>query len=284
MRRSAPVTRDSINAWQIGEVLIEHYRYAAGRADAMARHSHPDYQLCVSVDTPGEYRYRGAAVRVPARSVSVLHPDEPHAARDVEDRERPAEFWVTYLPPNLVRRAFGLASHPFLRDPVQTDPRLFASFASLPHRLIEASSDLARESLLVASLRQFGRMAGVTVPDTKHRPHPSRLNAVRERLDSDPAANPSLTALAEYAGTSPWRLCRSFREHYGEPPHAYLLHARIRHAKGLLLENLSAADVALRCGFTDQSHFSRHFVRLVGVTPGQYRRGKNVQDGSRNIV
>jgi AraC-like DNA-binding protein len=100
------------------------------------------------------------------------------------------------------------------------------------------------------------------------------LQRARERLE-DEVGNPSLAELADTARMTPWHFCRAFRERFGQPPHAYQLHARIRRAKRLLADGHAVIDVALQCGFTDQSHFTRHFRRLVDVTPGRYFRGKN---------
>jgi AraC-like DNA-binding protein len=47
-------------------------------------------------------------------------------------------------------------------------------------------------------------------------------------------------------------------------------------ARDLLRSGVPIAEAALRTGFVDQSHLNRHFKRIIGVTPGQYR--KNVQD------
>ena len=59
----------------------------------------------------------------------------------------------------------------------------------------------------------------------------------------------------------------------GLPPHQYVIARRVERARQLLQAgtNLSLAEVALRAGFSDQSHFCRHFKRLVGVTPGRFR-------------
>ena len=59
----------------------------------------------------------------------------------------------------------------------------------------------------------------------------------------------------------------------GVPPHQYVIMRRIERAKHLLHAGtaLSLAEVAVRAGFSDQSQFSHHFKRLVGVTPGQFR-------------
>lgn len=79
-----------------------------------------------------------------------------------------------------------------------------------------------------------------------------------------------LQQLAELAGLSPWRLLAVFRQHLGVSPHRYINLQRIGRAKALLHQGMSAAAVAGACGFYDQSHLSRHFKHLCGMTPGQY--------------
>jgi transcriptional regulator GlxA family with amidase domain len=66
---------------------------------------------------------------------------------------------------------------------------------------------------------------------------------------------------------------RAFRKSTGMAPHAWLLHHKIEEAKGLLVtSHLVLADIALECGFADQSHFARTFQRAVGTGPGAWRR------------
>jgi len=63
------------------------------------------------------------------------------------------------------------------------------------------------------------------------------------------------------------------------PPHAFQTQVRIARAKNLLREGHSISHVATMTGFVDQSHLTRHFKRLVKLTPGQYLQdSKNVQD------
>ncbi|CAA9481240.1 MAG: Transcriptional regulator, AraC family [uncultured Rubrobacteraceae bacterium] len=62
------------------------------------------------------------------------------------------------------------------------------------------------------------------------------------------------------------------------PPHAYQTQARLDRARSLLLRGWPPARVARETGFADQSHLTRRFKRLVGVTPGRYaEESKNVQ-------
>jgi AraC family transcriptional regulator len=75
------------------------------------------------------------------------------------------------------------------------------------------------------------------------------------------------------AHLSVYHFARQFKAATGLPPHQYLILRRIERAKLLLQTGggFSLAEVAARAGFSDQSRFSHHFKRLVGVTPGQFR-------------
>ena len=97
------------------------------------------------------------------------------------------------------------------------------------------------------------------------------------------ADNVSLTELSGLVSLSPYRLVHVFRDTVGLPPHAYLTQVRVERAKRLLAAGQSVARVASEAGFVDQSHLTRHFKALTGVTPGRYARSsKNVQEmGSR---
>ncbi|MEW6349237.1 MAG: AraC family transcriptional regulator [Thermodesulfobacteriota bacterium] len=81
----------------------------------------------------------------------------------------------------------------------------------------------------------------------------------------------SLDELAAIAGMSPFHLLRVFRQELGLPPHAFLTQVRVRHARGLIGRGRTLAEAAVETGFVDQSHLTRHFKRILGMTPGQYR-------------
>jgi len=100
----------------------------------------------------------------------------------------------------------------------------------------------------------------------------------REYLEDNLGRGVPLEELARLANLSPFHLSRVFRDEVGLPPHAYQTQARLGRARSLLLRGWSAARVAQETGFADQSHLSRRFKRLVGVTPGRYaQESKNVQ-------
>jgi AraC family transcriptional regulator len=100
-----------------------------------------------------------------------------------------------------------------------------------------------------------------------------RLRAVVDYIEEHLDASPTLGQLAAVARLSHYHFARQFKAATGLAPHQYVIMTRIERAKHLLQAGtaLSLAEVAANAGFSDQSQFSRHFKRLVGVTPGQFR-------------
>jgi AraC family transcriptional regulator len=101
---------------------------------------------------------------------------------------------------------------------------------------------------------------------------PRALRRVTAFIDANFARTITLQMLAGIADLSTCHFVRVFKESTGQSPHKYLIHCRVRHARELLGNpELSIAEIALASGFADQSHLTRWFAELTGVTPGNYR-------------
>jgi AraC family transcriptional regulator len=100
-----------------------------------------------------------------------------------------------------------------------------------------------------------------------------KLGAVLEYIHRNLNSALTLRELAAVAHLSPYHFARLFKVSTGLPPRRYVIARRVDRAKRLLRggDDLSLAQVAARSGFWDQGHFTRHFKRLVGVTPKQFR-------------
>jgi AraC family transcriptional regulator len=100
-----------------------------------------------------------------------------------------------------------------------------------------------------------------------------RLRAVVEYIEEHLDASPSLEQMAAVARLSAYHFARQFKAATGLPPHQYVIARRVERAKELLQAgtDLSLAEVAAHAGFSDQSQFSHHFNRLIGVTPRRFQ-------------
>ena len=82
----------------------------------------------------------------------------------------------------------------------------------------------------------------------------------------------SLESIASALNLSVHYFCELFTQSMGIPPYKYVLQQRVDRAKQLLRNHeKSLSEIALDCGFANQSHFNRHFTKLIGITPRRYR-------------
>jgi AraC-like DNA-binding protein len=102
----------------------------------------------------------------------------------------------------------------------------------------------------------------------------AKLRAVLEYVEEHLNGSPTLAAMAAVARLSPTYFASQFKRTIGLPPHRYVIGRRIARAKQVLQggRDISLAQVALQTGFSDQSQFSHHFKRFIGITPGEFRR------------
>jgi len=101
---------------------------------------------------------------------------------------------------------------------------------------------------------------------------PRALRRVREYVIAHIEENISIQALASMVGLSRFHFTRAFKQSEGVTPHRYLLQCRVKRAQELLAATeLPLSEIALAAGFSDQSHCSRRFRELVGITPSRYR-------------
>jgi AraC-like DNA-binding protein len=102
---------------------------------------------------------------------------------------------------------------------------------------------------------------------------PLQERRVTGRLLDDLTGNPSLAELAALCGLSRSYFVRAFKQATGMPPHRWLLMQRVKRAKDLLRRtNMPIANVAVACGFADQSHLTRVFSKAFRISPSAWQR------------
>jgi AraC-like DNA-binding protein len=259
-----------------------------------APHWHEAYTIPVIEDGAECFRYLGAQHVAEAGTVPVIHPGEVHTgSRAVDEGWR---YRVMYVPVDYLQDlASGIAGGaqplPWFGADVIRDPDL-ARRLSHAHRLLEADIDrrragpsacddagpapgtdlLAVEGALLDALStllmRHGRTREAPLPPQMNDP---RVETMKALLAADLAAPLRVADLAQAVGLSPFHATRLFTEASGLPPHAWRTQLRLQRALAPLRAGASVADVAAASGFTDQSHFTRHFRRMFGVPPGRWQ-------------
>jgi AraC-like DNA-binding protein len=135
-------------------------------------------------------------------------------------------------------------------------------------------------AFLAHALARYGDGAAPAAQPARSGLSPWQERRARDILHARFATALTIAEVAEACRLSPSYFAAAFRRSTGRSPHRYLSEIRITEAKRLMLDTaLPLADVALLCGFGDQSYFTRAFSQAVGTSPGQWRRAN--REGGR---
>lgn len=231
---------------------------------------HDGFELGLVTDGRARFICEGRRFDAGAGDLVFIPRGEVH--RVTVARDEICSFSVAHVQPRMLMARPDYAQ---LRNAL---PGVSATNGSAP-ALVEQFQRIrfARDTLDRASaMEEFIDLALASIrPDTSSRKprrrHPA-LERAREALEYEPMASISLDALAAFAELSRYHFLREFRAHCGLTPAAYQLNLRILHGMRLLRDGRSPAEAADGSGFSSQSHFTRMFHRMLGTTPGAYRK------------
>lgn len=270
-----PKTQEKVRLWRQPDLKNIEMMHATYVTQSFPRHTHEGFGIGVVERGALGFFYQGENVVALPGAINLVNPDEAHTGHAAAQ-----EGWtyrMFYLGADVLQKVASEISGrsmkiPFFKSGVIADDRLAAAIRAL-HIDLEAG----KESSLAYQSRMLSVLAGLVARHADNPPpllrsgdEPSPVRLAKEYIEAHYKDNLSLEQLASIANLSPFHFIRVFRKQTGLPPHAYLNQVRLKKARALLEEGRRPAYTAYATGFADQSHFSRHFKRTMGFTPGQY--------------
>jgi AraC-like DNA-binding protein len=253
-----------------------------------APHAHHEFVFGIVETGAARTFFRGAENVHAAGSVITFGPGEVHTGAPACD-----EGWsyrMLYPSESLVRfiahEATGRELTPTFDSSFVHDLAL-ANRVRAAHEILESESDhLRKECALLEAvgeivIRHASARPNASAPMSASRSS-AALRRVRDLLEAEYARTVTVRELADIAGLSTFHLIRVFRASFGLPPYMYLEQIRIQQARRLIRLGFPLTHVVHATGFSDQSHLTRYFKRIVGVTPGMYARaGRDLRGRER---
>lgn len=229
---------------------------ARGLRTSFDRHFHDAYSFGLIVSGVESCHLRRARRYFERGTVPMFNPGEVHDGGPAT--EQGWSYRMIYLDPALVEgeRLFPLAER---RD------SLARRCVSELFDAIDVGSELGIEEALQRALDAL-------LKNKSPEESPPVLGRVKQRIDTECCEPLRLRDLSTLAGVSPTRLLRSFEAAYGLTPHRYQQSRRIAKAKRMIVAGEALAGIAAACGYSDQTHLNRWFLRIHGTTPGRFRR------------
>jgi AraC-like DNA-binding protein len=237
--------------------------YATGHNTSFPDHYHDSFNVSLISEGIFPAQMHDKLIRAPAGSILVTNPREIHANPcDKKDR---VSFFTFYLAQDFI--AYCNSGRPvFFHTHVIDDAVLFTKLYDLSlcisNRKILPSEDELRQTFQLLVRKHGCDMA----PEA-----PIRFSRLFEELQAP--ENLSKFSLQETAirfGMDKYKFLRLFKHQTGLSPNHYFILKRIEKSKILLAEGHDLLTIAIDLGFYDAAHFSNHFKKFTGVSPGAY--------------
>jgi AraC family transcriptional regulator len=250
---------------QGGGLLLSEVRHGGGRR--LPAHAHELAYFCLLLE--GAYREQVGARTYTYKPLSVMfHP--PGLMHRDEVGDGGGRFFTVELEGRWPERLgeCGAGAPQMCLDAQGGELSWLAARLYREYRGADACTALAVEGLVLEMLAVAAR-AGAAF---ERRP-PAWLKRATELLHAEFRESLTVNYLAAEVGVHPYHFSKTFRQFKRQTVGEYVHRLRVRYACGLLAEGeRTLADVALAAGFADQSHFTRAFRRVTGMTPGTFRR------------
>jgi AraC-like DNA-binding protein len=266
-----PKSVQVVESWRAPDVQSIELHSGSAISEEYPRHWHDELYLCAVIEGGGDLNCVGTSYSTPPGALVLIPPGDIHS-----NSKRQCTFRCMFIDVLGMQKAMEQhMEHPVpeinFRTELIRNAQTTVKFLRL-HRFLKGQRlKLGRDSsLLLFFHRLLSRHSTASIPSVRDGNEDFAVQRARRFLDEHYAEQVSLQDLARLTGLSPYYLHRSFCRKIGMPPHAYQVQVRISHARAQLRRGRSISEVAFSAGFVDQSHFSRHFKRLTGVTPGQF--------------
>jgi AraC family transcriptional regulator len=230
----------------------------------VARHSHDTSHLVYNVaGLHWSGLSRGGGICEP-RSMRFLPAGEPH------ENYFPSE--ATCLQIELHQPIWDLAAEQgrTISAPGQIAHPIAMALGARLYKEFRQNDDVSRLGMEAAILQLM--LADGSETAALHGRTPPWVLQIREILHDEDHARLTLAELSRAVGRHPVQISRQFHRHFGCTISDYMRRVRIARAQQLLAhDDMKVAQVALACGFTDQSHFTAAFRKVTGIPPYRYR-------------
>ncbi|WP_320008599.1 AraC family transcriptional regulator [Maridesulfovibrio sp.] len=252
---------------------------ATGIDNQFPRHVHSSYIFTLIDNGERKLSVNSTTVTIKTGELCILPPGIPHRCEPISTPESELySYRALCVTSNHMVRLTNEIYGRYCREP-DFDPEIaytdydktsFEDFFTLIHVPgTEFARQAALNSFLYHIIEKHSR--GERLP-RKVGAQLVALQRVKSFIDQNFQRQITLPELAETACLSPFHLQKIFVDEYGRSPQEYVIFKRIKEAQRLIESNTPLIEAALKSGFSDQSHFSKHFKKVVGISPGRFSK------------
>ncbi|NOW90371.1 AraC-like DNA-binding protein [Clostridium beijerinckii] len=253
------------------ELSIEAYNFK-GIMQKFPNHFH-DYYVIGFIENGKRYlSCKNKQYIIETGDLIVFNPGDIHTCEQIDDRT--LDYRCINVKKDVMKKiTFEITGKEYLpnfMEFVLFRNELTSSLKELHLMIMEEEKNLKKDELFLLIMEQLIREYSNPVSEINIQEASAEIKTVCDYLENNYMENITLNQLSNLTGLSKYYLLHSFTKQKGISPYNYLQTIRISKAKKMLEQGVAPIDVAFKTGFTDQSHFTNFFKKLIGLTPKQY--------------
>lgn len=235
------------------------------------KHFHETFSLGVNKEGRSIYTNRDNEYILEKNKLSIINPYDVHSCNSTSEVLN--KYYMMYLDVSWCEsiqktldpsiKSFKNLSHDFLDDKI-----FYTRFINLCDFIYEDNTVIEKENELLNFYFDFFSLFNENENKVLN---DDKFEMIRSFIETNYKENLSLDELSVIFKVNPFYIIKLFKFHINMTPHTYLINVKINQSKKLLKQGYSIIETALECGFYDQSHFHRNFVKLVAMTPKEYQ-------------
>ncbi|WP_320035580.1 AraC family transcriptional regulator [Halarcobacter sp.] len=238
------------------------------------KHLHDTLSIGINIKGETIYTNKDKIYNFDIGMLALVNPNEIHSCNPID--KTPNLYYMLYLDENW---CYGIQKTicedikefiPFDKDFLD-DKNIYEEFKSLCETMFTNITYEEKEEDLILFFTKLFKTYINDFHKTPSNEDDLKFSQVQKYIQKNYKENISLNHLANKFDLNPFYIIRLFKNKLNMTPHAYLINEKINKAKEYLKKGNSLVDTALECGFADQSHFHRNFLKIVATTPNQYK-------------
>ncbi|WP_066193425.1 helix-turn-helix domain-containing protein [Gracilibacillus timonensis] len=255
------------------DLNVEAYRFK-GITQKFPAHFHDYYVIGFMEEGERHLICQGKEFIINAGDVLIFNPYDTHRCEQIDGKT--LDYRCINVKIETMKKAVfdinGEEKLPHFQANVLYQSEVVSNLKELHVKIGQGEDELEKEELFLYVIEELMKTNSnmpipATVPESSH-----QIQEISDYMDVHYNQKISLQELSDLTGWSKYHLLRSFTSNKGISPYSYLQTIRVNHAKKLLEQGIKPIETAYATGFSDQSHLTKCFKSMIGLTPKQYMK------------
>ncbi|RXJ86147.1 AraC family transcriptional regulator [Arcobacter sp. CECT 8985] len=242
-------------------------RYSFSNLSYKEHFHHDIFSIGAVINGQREYKNKNNKYIISKNDLAIVNPNIIHSCNCKELQN--SEYYMLYLNKHWICDVLDFKEFVNVKDELIQNKELFNEFINVCEAIFSNMLYLEKELILIDFITKiYENHSNIKPLKIKNS---TKIDNLVKFLEQNVKKDITLEELSKKFDLSKFYIIKLFKKEFGISVYSFFLNLKIELAKKLLKQNYTIVEVALECGFYDQSHFHRNFLKITASTPKEYK-------------